>query len=167
MNIRSLVSVTLASASFLGISLLSGCGGSSKEEAVSLPIGTQRTIKLTIPENVGNNLGGTVFAFAFEVTSPTGAVVFDGRAPASSTGTTGEIDRGASIHVNGYNPAQDTCERISLSWRTLFGPSNVELSGITNVTKGTGTIANWIIIDDTTYPAETAGTDGVIEVFHR
>lgn len=84
----------------LGLSLLSGCGGSSSSEQAYLPIGTQRTLDITLPD-------GEPYVFSFITTSASNADIYTGTSSMPST---------ASVHVVNYNPAEDSAEQLSFYW---------------------------------------------------
>lgn len=101
-----------------GLSILSGCGGSSSSEQVYLPVGLQRTVDINLPE-------GEPYIFSFIVESASNATIYTGTSPSSSV---------ASIHIIGYVPANDTAEQIGFSWTNAL----VILNNVRNICEGIG-----------------------------
>jgi len=114
----------------LGLGLISGCGGSSSSEQAYLPIGTQRTLDITLPQ------GNLPYVFSFITTSASNAAIYTGTSPSPST---------ASIHVVNYNPAEDTAEELGFYWASNNGETvnanlnaHVILYNPKNICKGIG-----------------------------
>lgn len=128
MNTRFCILSSLLFPALIGASLLSGCGGSSQDNEMYLPVGLQRNVMITLPDD-------NVYVFGFEVTSTTNATVYDGKSAAPST---------ASLHVRNYVPASDTADQIAFYWSTNRDgeatPFNcyVIMRNVTNVGTGTG-----------------------------
>lgn len=111
-----------------GLSILSGCGGSSSSEQVYLPVGLQRTVDINLPE-------GDPYIFSFIVESASNATIYTGTSPSSSV---------ASIHIIGYVPANDTAEQIGFYWTSNDGTATtglnalVILNNVRNLSEGIG-----------------------------
>lgn len=106
-----------------GLSILSGCGGSSSSEQVYLPVGLQRTVDINLPE-------GEPYIFSFIVKSASNASIYTGTSPTPSD---------ASIHISGYVPANDTVEQIGFYWPSNTGlDALVILNNVRNISEGIG-----------------------------
>ncbi len=112
----------------LGLGLLSGCGGSSSSEQAYLPIGTQRTLNITLPD-------GKPYVFSFITTSASNADIYTGTSSMPST---------ASVHVVNYKPSDDTAEELGFYWssnedgETTSLNAHVILYNPRNICKGVG-----------------------------
>lgn len=104
-----------------GLSILSGCGGSSSSEQVYLPVGLQRIVDINLPE-------GEPYIFSFIVESASIATTY--------TGTSSSVvpHPNTSIHIRGYVPANDTAEQIGFSWTNAL----VILNNVRNICEGIG-----------------------------
>lgn len=128
MNARFRTMASLLLPSFLGISMLTGCGGSSKTEEIYIPVGTARNVTISLEND-------RVYTVAFDVVSTHNAYIYSGESSEPSI---------ASMHVKGYVPADDTAAEISLYWYTnregdeAF-PCYLIMNDVKNVTKGNGT----------------------------
>lgn len=124
MNARLFIPASLA----LCAGIFTGCGGSSQNKEVSLPIGVKRNVIIELDN-------GTRYVFGFETTSPQYATVYNGVSAYSSA---------ASVHVVNYVAADDRADQVSFNWvsnrdgePTGFN-AFVVMHNVSNVTRGTG-----------------------------
>lgn len=158
MNTRFCILTSLLLPSVLCISALTGCGGSSKTEEIYLPVGTARTVTVSLEDPEGREVS---YVFSFNVISAQNATIYSGESGSPSN---------ASMHVRGYVPADDTASEVSFYWYTdrdgeeAF-PCYMVMTNVQNVTKGTGS-ATCAVSD--IYFADPAVTDrpGTITKFY-
>lgn len=158
MNTRFCILTSLLLPSVLCISALTGCGGSSKTEEIYLPVGTARTVTVSLEDPEGREVS---YVFSFNVISAQNATIYSGESGSPSN---------ASMHVRGYVPADDTASEVSFYWCTNRDgeeafPCYMVMTNVQNVTKRTGS-ATCAVSD--IYFADPAVTDrpGTITKFY-
>lgn len=82
MNTRFCILTSLLLPSVLCISALTGCGGSSKTEEIYLPVGTARTVTVSLEDPEGREVS---YVFSFNVISAQNATIIPAKAEAQAT----------------------------------------------------------------------------------